>query len=197
MNRVLRLAPLGLVLAPLALAGVPTKRPADRELGATLYRENCAACHGRRALGDGPLTEATGAPPLAGRMDEGDREAWVEAVHAGRGDMPGYSAVFHRRDAGRVVDWLAGLDPDTGRGPGVEPKERDDEGPEDEEGAEPGDAEPEDAEPEDAEPEDAEPEEAEPEDAEPDEAEPREGDEAPARNRRGAPEVDDASGGGG
>ncbi len=107
------------VVLPVALAEVPTKRPKDRELAAQLYRQNCVACHGKRALGDGPLAEATGASALAGRVPDGAEEAWVETISTGAGSMPGYSSVFHRKDARRVVDWLEGLNPETGRGAGL------------------------------------------------------------------------------
>ena len=128
-----------LLTLPVARSGVPTKRPGDKELAAKLYRENCWSCHGRRALGNGPLGAVTQAPALAGVISPSQRAEAVEVIAVGRGSMPGYLGVFDRQDAVRIVDWLMLLDPETGQLPGqaekaaAADKEGDDEEGEDEE----------------------------------------------------------------
>lgn len=107
-----------LLTLPVARSGVPTKKPGDKELAAKLYRENCWSCHGRRALGNGPLGAVTRAPALAGVISPAQRAEAIEVVAVGQGSMPGYLGVFDRQDAARIVDWLMMLDPETGQLPG-------------------------------------------------------------------------------
>lgn len=96
------------------------KLPPPVEVGETLWLENCWQCHGKRALGDGPLATATptAAPALAGRVPA-DREVWVTTIHRGQGDMPAFGPVMDRVQAGKIVTWLDALDPDTGDGPSI------------------------------------------------------------------------------
>jgi len=119
-----------------ALAEQPSKLKPDVERGERLYLENCWHCHGRRALGDGPLANAgpVPAPPLAGRVPD-DQDVWVTTIHRGKETMPGFGPVFDRHDARRVLVWLDALDPETGDGPSIEKdaakKKDEDEGEED------------------------------------------------------------------
>ena len=103
-----------------ALAGVPSKKPPPEEHGETLWLENCWHCHGKRALGDGPLAEAgpVPAPPLAGRVPS-EREAWTTAIHRGKGTMPAFAPVFDRAATRDILTWLDALDPETGDGPSL------------------------------------------------------------------------------
>jgi mono/diheme cytochrome c family protein len=102
-------------MSPLALlvwlAGVPTKIPPDRDRGRELYAINCWPCHGEAALGDGP---AMASPPLAGRISASGYDEAVALIQAGKGDMPGFSAVMDKSETRRILVWLAELDPKTG-----------------------------------------------------------------------------------
>jgi len=111
------------LLPGLATASVPKKLPPPVERGEELWLENCWHCHGKRALGDGPLAEAgpVPAPALAGRVPE-DRETWIVAVHRGQGTMPAFAPVIDRSAIRAVLTWLDELDPETGDGPSLEKK---------------------------------------------------------------------------
>ncbi len=124
MNRRRTLAwPALLVVGTAAAAGtkIPSKLPPAEERGEELYLENCWHCHGKRALGDGPLAAAgpVKAPPLAGRVPD-DREAWTTAIHRGQDTMPAFAPVFDRSAARSILVWLDALDPETGDGPSIE-----------------------------------------------------------------------------
>jgi cytochrome c oxidase cbb3-type subunit 3 len=70
-----------------SLSGVATPDDAVREEGATLFAENCAACHGEEGTGDTSL----GAPNLTDDfwIYGGDEAALFETIHDGRrGWMP-------------------------------------------------------------------------------------------------------------
>ena len=107
------------LVAMVAWAGVPTKSPPDPERGRQLYGVNCWQCHGKAALGDGPAQVAlrAAAPALAGRLGDSPLPPQVDLILTGSGDMPGFGAVMDRRDARRILKWLAGLDPETGKDP--------------------------------------------------------------------------------
>ena len=109
-----------------AMAEQPGKLKPDVERGERIWLENCWQCHGKRALGDGPLAQAgpVVAPPLAGRVPE-DREPWITAIHRGKETMPAFGPVFDRHDTRRVLVWLEALDPETGDGPSIEKKKAD------------------------------------------------------------------------
>lgn len=93
---------------------VPTRRPRDREIGRTLWRQSCSQCHGAEGHGDGPAAAALpqGVPTLAGRLTEANLDAMTDLVLQGRGRMPAYSETIERGDVKRtlryVMDALAG-----------------------------------------------------------------------------------------
>ena len=101
-----------------AFAGVPTKLPPAPQRGEKVYRDNCWACHGRRALGDGPLAliGPTPAPALAGRVPE-DRSGWRAEMEHGTATMPAYGQALEPAELRAVLIWLATLDPETGEAP--------------------------------------------------------------------------------
>jgi len=104
-------------------AGQPSKHPPAEERGEQLFRENCWHCHGKRALGDGPLAKAgpVDAPALAGRVPE-QRDDWVELVHRGQGTMPAFAPVMDRSAVRSIMTWLEALDAETGAGPSLDEK---------------------------------------------------------------------------
>ena len=106
-----------------ARAEMPGKAPPDRERGQEVYARDCAACHGAKALGDGPAAAVLGvpAPALAGRAPVAEEAAQVRLILEGRGAMPGFSAVFDEADARKVLVWLRALDPKTGVDPDARP----------------------------------------------------------------------------
>ncbi len=104
-----------------AVADKKSAIPPDTERGEQLWLENCWHCHGKRALGDGPLSTAIGAGALAGAVPS-DRSAWVQVIQKGNGKMPAYSAVFDAVEAQRILTWLDALDPTTGEGPSLAAK---------------------------------------------------------------------------
>ena len=99
------------VIAP-ALAGQPSKRPSDTEKGKSLYERSCAMCHGPLALGDGPAAASlpSGVPSLAGSLDPEGWDALLDVVMSGRGPMPAYAEAMDRRDARRILTYLADLE---------------------------------------------------------------------------------------
>jgi cytochrome c oxidase cbb3-type subunit III len=73
-----------------AMAGLPVDKGYDAALGAKLYAENCAACHGDAGKGNQEL----GAPDLTDRiwLFGSDKGAIVEGVLRGRGSvMPAFT----------------------------------------------------------------------------------------------------------
>ena len=101
----------------------PSKHPPAEERGEQLFRENCWHCHGKRALGDGPLAGSgpVAAPALAGRVPEA-REDWVTLVHRGQGTMPAFAPVMDRSAIRSILTWLDALDAETGEGPDLDQK---------------------------------------------------------------------------
>ena len=103
---------LAVLLTTAVQAAQPGKLKPDIERGEQLYLENCWHCHGKGALGDGPLAQQgpVPAPALAGRVPT-DSDPWVTIIHRGKDTMPAFGPVFDRHDARRVLVWLAALDP--------------------------------------------------------------------------------------
>lgn len=120
-----------------ARAGQSSKLPPPVERGEQLWLENCWHCHGKRALGDGPLAAAgpVAAPPLAGRVPD-DPEPWMLAIHRGQRSMPAFGPVFDRSAARSILTWLGELDPETGEGPSIEDDEKSDDKDDETDGAE-------------------------------------------------------------
>jgi mono/diheme cytochrome c family protein len=106
-----------LLISLVAEAAMPTTSPPDRERGEDLYRANCWQCHGVQGLGDGPMAVGLSPvpPALAGKVQVSPE--LLDLIMTGRGTMPGAAGVMDRKDAERVVLWLARLDPTTGKDP--------------------------------------------------------------------------------
>ena len=111
-----------------ARAAEPTKLPPDKEIGRTLWLQNCWMCHGKAGLGDGPLASAVGATASVQRAyPEGkDQDAAVTVIQVGRENMPAFSEVFDKADTKRILTWLTavagGEDPDAAAPPKPKPK---------------------------------------------------------------------------
>jgi mono/diheme cytochrome c family protein len=111
-----------------ARAAEPTKLPPDKEIGRTLFLQNCWMCHGKAGLGDGPLAAEVGATASIQRAyEEGkDEDAAVTSIQVGRDNMPAFSEVFDKADTKRILTWLTavagGEDPDAAAPPKPKPK---------------------------------------------------------------------------
>lgn len=98
---------------------VPGRRPSEREIGETTWRQSCSACHGATGKGDGPSAAAVvgGVATLVGKIPENDDAipAIVDVVERGRGRMPAFSDTLERGDMRLTVlyirDVLAGRVP--------------------------------------------------------------------------------------
>ena len=106
-----------------ARAAEPTKLPPDKEIGRTLWLQNCWMCHGKAGLGDGPLAAEVGATASVQRAyPEGeDQDAAVTVIQVGRNNMPAFSEVFDKADTKRILTWVTavagGEDPDAAAPP--------------------------------------------------------------------------------
>ncbi len=84
---------------------------ASLEIGAALYQENCAACHGADGRGNGAAAASLEAAPadlaqMAPTHADGDL-AWK--IENGRGEMPGWAGVLSSTDIWHVVNYLRNL----------------------------------------------------------------------------------------
>ena len=112
---------VGTALAkPAAIAKMPTKRPADYEVGKRLWKQSCWQCHGEAGAGDGPAAAALigGVPSLEGKIRGENFDALIKVVRDGRSRMPSYSEDIDDHDARRVLEYLR--DTMEGRGPPTE-----------------------------------------------------------------------------
>ena len=111
-----------------ARAAEPTKLPPDKEIGRTLWLQNCWMCHGKAGLGDGPLAAAVGATASIQKAypDGKAQDAAVTVIQVGRDNMPAFSEVFDKADTKRILTWLTavagGEDPDAAAPPKPKPK---------------------------------------------------------------------------
>lgn len=91
-------------------SAVPGRRPSDREIGETTWRQSCSACHGASGKGDGPAAAAVvgGVASLVGKIpaDDGAIPSIVDVVEAGRGRMPAFSDTLERGDMRLTVLYL-------------------------------------------------------------------------------------------
>ena len=79
--------------------------------GATLYKENCAACHGTNGRGDGSAAATLEVAPadlvsMAPNHSDGDF-AWK--IANGRGEMPGWGEILEPEEIWHVVNYLKEL----------------------------------------------------------------------------------------
>lgn len=112
-----RWLPAGLALALGVTAGlasaadttstVATKRPPDQEVGQSLWLQSCAACHGSRGLGDGPLAPALGGiKTLKGAITPETIDGLTGVVRNGKDKMPAFSETIDAGDTRRVLEWI-------------------------------------------------------------------------------------------
>lgn len=113
------LAPMGALLAvalsvsaasakPDGTSKMPTKRPADYEVGKRLWAQSCWQCHGESGKGDGPAATVLvgGVPSLVGKVRGDDLDGLVKLVQTGRGAMPAYGEDIDEHDTRRILQYL-------------------------------------------------------------------------------------------
>jgi mono/diheme cytochrome c family protein len=85
---------------------MPSKRPADFEVGKRLWQQSCWQCHGEKGAGDGPAAAAMpgGVPALSFSGEQID--AMVQVVQDGRGRMPAYSEDIDKHDSRRILQYI-------------------------------------------------------------------------------------------
>ena len=104
-----------LLLAVAIAENRPSRLEKNDVRGKVLYEQYCSACHGERALGDGPLAKSiTKVPPLAGRFQHSSYPEMIALIQDGRGQMPAYGQLIDRTDSKRILIYLRRLDPKTG-----------------------------------------------------------------------------------
>ena len=79
--------------------------------GARLFQQNCATCHGARAVGNGPAGVALNPKPtnlraMSGRHTDGDF-AWK--IRHGRGAMPAWGASLDDAKIWHLVNYIQSL----------------------------------------------------------------------------------------
>jgi mono/diheme cytochrome c family protein len=123
--KLLPLLGFALLLVPPAL-GADTRRK-DEDRGKLLYERHCAACHGVRAGGDGPATQAlvVPVPDLQGAV-KADKVT-IDLVLLGRGPMPAFEPSFRSDDAKKVLIYMSKLTTAAPPEPGDEPEEGEEE----------------------------------------------------------------------
>ena len=101
-----------LLLAAIAFAAQPSKRPADHIVGKEIYDRSCWQCHGADLSGDGPAAGALGTPvpDLRGTLDYEDVDPHLEVILYGQGDMPAFGTELDRPTARRVMVYLKRLE---------------------------------------------------------------------------------------
>ncbi|MGD8366606.1 MAG: c-type cytochrome [Desulfobacterales bacterium] len=87
--------------------------PASIQRGRTLYLENCAACHGRGAEGDGSMASALTTPPtdlvkVSGHHPDGD---FFWKIETGKGAMPGFRERLAEEQIWDLVNYIQSLKP--------------------------------------------------------------------------------------
>jgi len=94
------------------IAAQPGKRPADHVKGRQVYDRSCWQCHGNDLSGQGPAAVAlvNGVPDLRGELDYTERDALIELILDGQGDMPAFRAEFDKHDARRVLIYMERLE---------------------------------------------------------------------------------------
>lgn len=100
------------MLLLLLMAAQPGKRPADHVKGRQVYDRSCWQCHGDTMAGDGPAAAALidGVPDLRDVLDYSERDALIESILDGQGDMPAFKAEFDKNDARRVLIYMERLE---------------------------------------------------------------------------------------
>ncbi len=88
----------------------PVKADAESvELGKELYNKNCASCHGKKGLGDGPKAKLIETFPgdFSGAFyqKQADGEQFFK-TKVGRDEMPAYSKKLSEEDIWNVVNYM-------------------------------------------------------------------------------------------
>jgi mono/diheme cytochrome c family protein len=82
---------------------------ATKAAGKALYNKNCASCHGKTGLGDGPkaktLSESAGDMSGAGFQGQTDGEHFYKTKF-GKGDMPKYDKKIPDEDIWAIVVYM-------------------------------------------------------------------------------------------
>jgi mono/diheme cytochrome c family protein len=82
---------------------------ASIKAGQSVYARNCAMCHGKNGLGDGPKVRALKTVPnnftLADFQNQTDGEHFYK-TKTGRGDMPKYEGKLTDNDIWNVVNFM-------------------------------------------------------------------------------------------
>ena len=91
----------------------PSYSPAAGPDGANIYREQCAACHGKKGEGDGPAAVALNPRPsdLADeeRMEELTDEELRTIIGRGTGAMPGFETILEPDELEAVLEYVRSL----------------------------------------------------------------------------------------
>lgn len=103
-------------MAPPADAAKPNpvaSNPASIDRGKKTYFQNCASCHGAKAMGDGPAAATLNPKPtnlraMSGGHADGDF-AWK--IANGRGVMPAWKGVLKENEIWELVNYIQSLNP--------------------------------------------------------------------------------------
>lgn len=79
--------------------------------GYAIYQKNCASCHGKEAMGDGPAgtylnPKPTNLKVMSGNHTDGDF-AWK--IANGRGPMPAWKGILSESDIWNTVNYIQSL----------------------------------------------------------------------------------------
>jgi len=82
---------------------------ANKNAGKMLYNKNCASCHGKNGLGDGP--KARGLETFPGDFSKGDYQNQTDAdqfykTKFGRGEMPKYEGKIDDEGIWQIVNYM-------------------------------------------------------------------------------------------
>jgi mono/diheme cytochrome c family protein len=88
----------------------PVKGDAESiKVGRMLYNKNCASCHGKTGLGDGP--KSRGLETFAGDMSGAAYQSQTDGEHFyktkfGRGEMPKYEGKIEDEDIWHMINYM-------------------------------------------------------------------------------------------
>ncbi len=85
---------------------------ASIKAGQDIFNKNCAACHGRTGLGDGPKSKALKTPTTSLLTAESQKQTDGELFYKskmGRGDMPKYEGKIDDTGLWQTVNYIRSL----------------------------------------------------------------------------------------
>jgi mono/diheme cytochrome c family protein len=90
-----------------------TADAASIKKGRALFLEQCAVCHGRNAIGDGPMAPRLTPEPanlveISGHHPDGD---FFWKIENGRGSMPGFAGRLTEEQIWHLVNYIQSLKP--------------------------------------------------------------------------------------